>query len=313
MIPVMKAQTLREGKDDDWWDRPDVVADEKLDGHWCELEAGERWNTLYSSLGNDISEQHPWLRDLKLPQGLIVVGEIRVPGGSSNMTNGDVDRAVFTMFDFLATKTKPYAYMSEEWSRRAELDNLVLTMDCVRLSVPRRSRFDKRRFYEEIIEAGGEGVVLKDMHAPYQPGKRSPYWRKRKAWITVDVVIVGCDAPPTMWTVKPGHYGTDGVFYPEGKPSEPALKGWKNLEYGYWDPVRNAVVKVGSLGYTGPPDELRQHVGVVAEVKCAGVYTSGAMRHPTKVIFRGDKAAHECTLAAILASAGSQVIKVKGG
>ena len=45
----------------------------------------------------------------------------------------------------------------------------------------------------EIIKAGGEGIVLKDLEAPYFPGARSSSWLKLKRSDTVDAIIIGYD------------------------------------------------------------------------------------------------------------------------
>jgi len=52
---------------------------------------------------------------------------------------------------------------------------------------------DKERYFEEIIKAGGEGIVLKDLEAPYIPGARSQSWLKLKRSNTVDALIIGYD------------------------------------------------------------------------------------------------------------------------
>jgi len=52
---------------------------------------------------------------------------------------------------------------------------------------------DKELHFKEIIRAGGEGIVLKDLEAPYFPGARSQSWLKLKRSDTVDAIIIGYD------------------------------------------------------------------------------------------------------------------------
>lgn len=53
---------------------------------------------------------------------------------------------------------------------------------------------------------------------------------------------------------------------------------------------------VGSLGYTGPREELEQYIGQCCEVKSFGPqYETGALRHPGFVRWRNDeKRAIDC-------------------
>jgi ATP-dependent DNA ligase len=52
---------------------------------------------------------------------------------------------------------------------------------------------DKEQYFKEIIKAGGEGIVLKDLEAPYFPGARSSSWLKLKRSNTIDALIIGYD------------------------------------------------------------------------------------------------------------------------
>ena len=52
---------------------------------------------------------------------------------------------------------------------------------------------DKEQYFKETIKAGGEGIVLKDLDAPYFPGARSLSWLKLKRSDTIDAIIIGYD------------------------------------------------------------------------------------------------------------------------
>lgn len=47
-----------------------------------------------------------------------------------------------------------------------------------------------RNYYKEIVDAGGEGVIVKDLDGFYE-FKRSKNWLKAKEWLTMDLRIVG--------------------------------------------------------------------------------------------------------------------------
>jgi len=50
---------------------------------------------------------------------------------------------------------------------------------------------EKEEFFKRVVEVGGEGIVLKDLEAPYFPGARSLSWLKLKRSDTVDAIIIG--------------------------------------------------------------------------------------------------------------------------
>jgi len=49
----------------------------------------------------------------------------------------------------------------------------------------------KEEYFKKIIENGGEGIVLKDLNAPYHSGVSSSSWIKVKKFSTVDAIIIG--------------------------------------------------------------------------------------------------------------------------
>jgi ATP-dependent DNA ligase len=51
---------------------------------------------------------------------------------------------------------------------------------------------------------------------------------------------------------------------------------------------------VGSLGETGPKEDMEKFVGRVAEIKAYGQYPTGALRHPVLERWREDKLPEDC-------------------
>jgi DNA ligase 1 len=103
------------------------------------------------------------------------------------------------------------------------------------LRIPSRFTSDPgeaQRVLEEALEAGHEGVVVKDAASPYIAGRRGKAWRKVKPVRTYDLVVLGAE-----W----GH----------GR-----RRGWlSNLHLGARDPHTGEFLMVGKC-FKGLTDEL---------------------------------------------------------
>ena len=103
------------------------------------------------------------------------------------------------------------------------------------LRIPSRLTTDPdeaERVLEEALEAGHEGVVVKDASSPYAAGRRGKAWRKVKPVRTYDLVVLGAE-----W----GH----------GR-----RQGWlSNLHLGARDPRTGDFVMVGKT-FKGMTDKL---------------------------------------------------------
>jgi len=116
------------------------------------------------------------------------------------------------------------------------------------------------------IGLGWEGLMLKDVHSTYSPGKRTKAWIKLKNCETYDCTIIG---------FSPGKGRYDGAA------------GAMLVNH------KGTMVAVGS----GLDDALRVdlydnpalYIGKVAEVACQQLTPSGSMRHPVLVCIRWDK------------------------
>ncbi len=273
------------------------VAEIKLDGHRRLVGRDVAW----SRIGKDHS--HPEIQ-MQMPEGWLFDGEI-VPTdcpASSNVVSHYLahspEKLKFVVFDVLWADG--INIMDQDWSyRRAMLEGFFL-------SNPELSRIEISEVFhlfrttlDEVIkkaaEGGYEGVVMKHTSATYKPNSRSA-WVKYKFTETYDVVITDCKSTPTEWRVRPGETGKDGVLYPEGRHSDPWNKGHVGLSYGMYDSNTGTLVRIGSLGLTGPINEMLPYVGRVVELKSYGPqYPTGALRHPGIVCWREDKNAIDCT------------------
>jgi ATP-dependent DNA ligase len=118
----------------------------------------------------------------------------------------------------------------------------------------------------DALQAGWEGLMVKDVDAPYTSGRRSKAWIKLKGKQTYDCRVVG---------FQPGKGRYDGaagallVCY-QGKTI--AVAG------GLSDDERQDIY-----------DHPEKWVGKTAEVECQQLTPSGSMRHPSLVCIRWDK------------------------
>lgn len=147
---------------------------------------------------------------------------------------------------------------------------------------------DKKGFYQQIIEAGGEGVILKDINAPY--GKN---WAKVKKFATWDVVITGFKDPKEITKKVSGEESPSKFFENDwiGAISFGQFFNGKLIEFGYC---------------SGMDDDLRErisnnkefYIGKVIEIGAQERLVSGRFRHPRFLRFRLDKNAEDCVYRA---------------
>src|SRR4029450_618410 len=84
---------------------------------------------------------------------------------------------------------RPYA---ERWAALEEVRGGVATVD----RIVATGADDAERFLAGVLAAGHEGVMVKDLGAPYTPGIRGGAWLKVKRVVSVDSGIVA-PAPGT--------------------------------------------------------------------------------------------------------------------
>ncbi len=162
------------------------------------------------------------------------------------------------------------------------------------------------KYYRLVVAAGGEGVMYKDLRAPYLPStwdaknervkeSRTKHYLKHKKAATFDVVIIGYEAPK-KYSVKVGQkVATLTKFY---------KKGWIGALYvGVYE--NGELVKVGRC--SGMTDPLRKEIsenkeaflGQVIEVEAHALNEGGrTLSHPRFNRRRPDKNAEECTMQA---------------
>jgi DNA ligase-1 len=90
---------------------------------------------------------------------------------------------------------RPYA---ERWATLEQLAGALPTMPRIVFEgepgEPSAEALARARwFYDQAIAAGHEGLMAKQLDAPYAPGRRGANWLKVKAEATLDLAIIGAD------------------------------------------------------------------------------------------------------------------------
>jgi DNA ligase-1 len=163
-----------------------------------------------------------------------------------------------------------------EWLESAQA--ALAETDCLRIMPGMNVDLDTaeghdimRRFAEASVEQGYEGIMIKNLDAPYIC-KRSDSWMKWKPTITVDLTIVGFEEGTGR------NAGRLGAIIYEGVDNERNIR--VNVGTGYSDKDRDE--------FWAARDRL---LGVVGEVQADAVTQnqdgSYSLRFPRHVRFRG--------------------------
>lgn len=274
--------------------------DVKLDGVRIIAVLNKKDNkvTLHSRNGL-INTNFPQLENLletvldDIPESIVVDGEVisesfqELMSQFSRKENSNTDDAKFAVFDALPLSDFTEGVCSAAQSERNELAEAV----CNIINDPRIYYIPKtvvdlnttkgqetfKKFNRDAVEAGFEGIMVKDIDAPYQC-KRSHAWLKLKPVITVDLKIVGLEA---------GEVGTKyehclGVINCEGFDEESGKFITVGVGSGLTDKQREEFWNLGS--------KLHGHM---VEIKADAITTNKdgtySLRFPRFVRFRPDK------------------------
>lgn len=309
---------------DEFFESPSYVAEEKIDGCHYFNDAGRFLSTKVSTRTNqlvDKTDNFPHLVEdfLKANLGQTVLdGEIYYPGTDSyyatQITGCLGDTAVqrqeqdlgwihYVVFDILRDANGNWLYNLPWYKRRELLEQLGMQLtknsEYYHIIPVRRSR--KKKFMENLLKQGKEGIVLKHTEGIYIPGKRPMNnWMKIKISSTDDVIITGFDPPTKHYT------GKDYETWPYWEDGEPVSKHYYNKQIGS---IRfgkyqhdNQLIDLGSC--TGIDDAMREkftndpdsYIGKVIEIKFMEKTADGRYRHPNFVRVHPDKNPWECRL-----------------
>lgn len=297
---------------EDLWTNENYLAEEKLDGERFKMHIFKESNRFdsrtISKKTNRFTEKTGnvmHLANWKVPElaGTVFDGEMKM--GNDSMSTSTVmgclpEEAVkrqaesgvwvdYHIFDVLFYKGNdvrdlPYYVRKEivykEWHNHLKANK--------HFKLPLCSMKDKKKFCDDIFKAGGEGVILKNVRAPYSDKKA---WVKVKAVATFDVVVIGYEEA-TPETIKKGD--TDVTI------SRLAANEWIGaLVFGQY--VDGKLKKFGRC--SGMSDDIRalfsenktSMLNAVITIEAQSrIPKTGYFRHPRFKCMRPDKLARQC-------------------
>ena len=145
---------------------------------------------------------------LNLPAKFVLDGEIigesfqQLMRQAQRKTDVDTSDSVYAIFDYMLFNEFEEGFCNlPQWRRTLILesckDKFEYQSNCLRIMTGINVDLDTtqghdvlRRYAEDAVAAGFEGIMIKDVAAPYEC-KRSSSWMKWKLTITIDLNIVG--------------------------------------------------------------------------------------------------------------------------
>ena len=192
---------------------------------------------------------------------------------------------VYSVFDIVPMEDFERGFWNLQQDRRLaileEARHTFDTTDCVRIMDGITVDLDTaeghdvmRRYATDAVDAGFEGIMIKDLGAPYEC-RRSTFWMKWKPTITVDLNIIGFEEGTGR------NAGRLGAIICEGVDDDRTIR--VNVGSGFSDSDRD--------GYWSARNEL---LGNVVEVMADAVTQNQdgtySLRFPRFVRFRGFEA-----------------------
>ncbi|MCF8587378.1 non-homologous end-joining DNA ligase [Gordonia liuliyuniae] len=300
--------------------RPMLAADEAIDGLTDDAWAFEgKWDgyrvlarhddgdiRLWSRSGVDMTADFPELRELgSVLRGFDVVldGEVvaydaggRTDFGLLASRNHRDDDYTLAYLVFDVVELNGTDLTATPWGKRRQiLDELTPVIEAAAIAeVPPLLPGPGADAAEHARANGWEGIVAKRRASTYQPGRRSPDWRKHKNWNDIEVVIGG---------YRPGRGGRSGTIGSllVGLPAETGLRYIGRVGTGFTDADLAALLAelkpltIGRSPFVGTLDKPVASSAtwvlpkLVADVRFMDWTSTGHLRHPSWRGIRRDK------------------------
>ena len=200
----------------------------------------------------------------------------------------------YAVFDLLEQDGR--SLMSRPLSERRAALEALLRQRTAPLFVSRRLVRDGKAAYREAERLGWEGIIAKDERSQYQPGIRSPLWRKVKVRKESEFVIGGYTAPQGGRQ----HLGALLVGLYDG----PKLRFVGKVGTGFTQETLDMLAtKLERLRTDRSPfdpeprpkDATWVRPRLVAQIVYAEWTADGKLRQPAFLGLRTDKSPSECT------------------
>jgi len=188
--------------------------EDKFDGIRAQVHAGEGRAEIYTRDLRCVTGQFAELTRASqtLQHAMILDGEIVAQGQERKLTFFDLQKrlgrsaeddlflevndvpVVFKAFDLLSLDGASLLAVPLE-RRRALLESLPLPASWQVISKQEVKTIEElEAAFEAARHRGNEGLIIKDRHSPYTPGRRGTAWLKlKRAAATLDVVVVGAE------------------------------------------------------------------------------------------------------------------------
>ena len=280
-------------------DNPNYIAEHKFDGsrYWSiDGRLFSRRLSVKDGKPLEKTDNVPHISNElhKLPPGTLLDGEIYYPNSNSmqvtSIMGAKPEKAVerqalnpirYAVFDMPMYNGQDLTHLP--WYKRRELlENVYNThlSSSKHVDLTEVVRGDKRKFLDEMLSTGQEGIMLKNIHAEYRPDKRPEHhWYKVKKNLTDDVIVMG---------------------YTDGQGKYAGLIG--SIIFGKYDKKGGKLVQLGRCsGFTDAQrTEITKHpqkyLGKVIEISAMEGTEAGFYRHPQFKQLRVDKGPEQCLI-----------------
>lgn len=257
------------------------TAEEKHDGHWAEVTIASdgriskitsRSSTLFSGVHVEgLIGTQTSLTDS------VLIAELEAGTEAANKKSAALPHRRLHVFDVVKLLGQTTTGLGYE-QRRALLEHAFSSVlaGSQKLLLTRQVLQGFERFFDEVTESGGEGLVLKRLGRQYRPSGsdgKTEEWVRCKRFRFVDYVVMS-------------------IGRSEG--------GSPNFQVGLYD--KGKLTRVATIKNIPAGLDFESLVGKVIECKGAEVHDSGALRHGHYERTRNDKEPEECTLEAALVS-----------
>lgn len=194
------------------------AVESKYDGFRIQLSKKNNEIKIFSRQSEEITEMFPEIIEaakIQLPKSCIVEGEALAVNEETNeyysfqitiqrKRKYDIEKKAkeyplkLFLFDVMYVDKKSYMEKSFK-ERRKKLESIIKKGDVIKPSelIYTDNHEELEKFFEEKISQGLEGIIAKDLNAPYIAGARKFAWIKLKRSYknslddTVDIIIIG--------------------------------------------------------------------------------------------------------------------------